>query len=962
MDKALKILSLLCMLIFAASCGYIGEAPLESKVVYETTDLAVCDIDTDAFSEMMERNIDEAIKCLEQNFRDFQKGVEHDGSGAIDRSVISTFIARFMKEERDSILNSLDLLFKINMLILKDKPDFISAENITNISKLLLITNHSAVTIKKVIDELDGLHGKYTNEQLKQKREQFKKGIENFSQNVSMIINSSMGEEQSLDLEDLIEDIADMVENNQEESAANNFEVEDIKDLLALKTVLVGGKQTVLTSGEVISLLHNLPTLALIVFDANYTKKEQIGGEIQLFREYRRLISEFQTIFKYRNPSELLFTKDDVYKIAEYAADYDDKDDLDLDKAKSYVDAFFALKDHAVSKGNENVHVADVDRLAFYAKLALEAIASGSKVNDLVDEENRSTRERRSEAETILLDAQEEMLKLFQTRNVGLPEFDLQNLVTDIASALSDVDDIDFDFDLIKLGAPLKRLIVGGAKTDFNVEQLQVLISKVKDLGLIFFDVVDFDKEHFSSDKNMYSFFIDTINNIKSQLFTFQNEEEVELMTLPELVLFADKATDNEYNISKFEETIDVVITKFINGISGKLTVKDVRTILNYGHELSEGSYYNEVAYTNNEIILKSPRKLKAKQLASLNRSDSSKITFKPISYYHREFGILVEDLYLYRTEDGNHHYNHDIVRTRYGLNEASLFRFATKKLLAGYCPGNNPNPETCGVNAEELNRFLWDFKPLLEEIKLWSENIESFANNCLYLMDLFQTVSNGDMKIGLKEGTEYFGLIASAVTMGNDILEGLKKTCVNQTVGTDEERDEEPTFLMGCFNDNVLKIWLEDYGYNKYLKSFNRYLKGASDREVKNLVVYLEKFVKDEPDSPIMNKRWITLFAGAILNVESMLIRFDKNRNNILDPYEVDQAYEVYKFLIMELGGLSGSKAKYAKSAFKFMVKEMKFPGTMDVLKYHYNPFASKDITARRINVASILYYFATM
>lgn len=955
-----KFIAIFSILFFIASCGYVGEKPIESKVVYETTDLATCDIDADAFSEMMERNIDDAISCLEQNFRDFQKGVEHDGSGDIDRSIISTFINRFMSGERSSILNSLDVLFKINMIILKDKPDFISSSNIANISKLLLITNHSAVKVKRIIDALDKMNENYTLGQLKELRADFKSSIESFSNGVATIINSTMGSDQTLNLTELIDDIAEMVEESDDKDS--NFEIEDLSDLLALKKILVGGKKEELTSGEVVDLLKNLPTLSLIVFDAYYSKKETFGGEIGLYREYRRLISEFQTIFINRAQDEVVFTKDDLYELAKYAADYKDDDDLDEDEAKAFADAFFTIKDHAISKGDDSVLVSDIDPIAFYGKLALEGIASGGKIFDLIDEESRSIQERRIEAQSILNEAQEEMESLYSNRAHGLPEFDLKKMIKELADDLEEVDDLFVDLDLIELGVPLKKVIIGGTRTNFNMSQLQLLIEKIQSIGMIAFDFAEFDTDNYENDQDMYSFLINLINKVKTHIFKFANEEYEVIFPLHELVKFADKATDNEYNIGKFEETIDVIITKFIKGSAGKLTIKDIRSILNYGLELAEGGSYYEVAYAKNESKLNKNIKLKPKDMIKVSAAEVPEISLNPVSYYQREFGILVRDLRLYRTKDGDHHYGHKIVRTKYGLTEASLFRFAAKKLLEGYCAGDNPDPEKCGVDADQLNLFLNDFKPLLEEVKLWSANIQSFANNCLYLMDLFQTVSDGNMKIGIREGTEYIALILSAIRIGDDILEGLDKRCANQTVGDDQEREDEPTYLMKCFRDNVLDIWMNEYGYKNYLTAFNSYLKNASSAEVENLVIYLEQFVKDEPDSPIMNKRWITLFAGAILNVESMLIRFDTNEDNFLNPNEVDSAYEVYKTLIIDLGELSGSKERFAKSAFKYMVKEMKFPGVKDVLIYHFNPFASKKVSAERIHIASILNYFATM
>lgn len=1176
----LKQLFCLASLFLLGSCGFVGEKPLESKEIYTSSQIGACDIDGEAFAKFLEEDIDQAIRCLEQNFKDFSNNVESDNQQLLNKGQISLFVEKYMEDQKDSVLKALDLLFKINMLILKDHPDYISAANFPQVSKLLLVTNRSAVKLKRIYDSLD--REEISKKEIEEKRVELQATINFFSKNIVEIINSVMGPSREINLTELIEDLKNTLGDDQRVK----IDMDQVNDLLVLKTILVGGNKEVLTTNEVLRLLDNLPTLVMVIYDAYYARDYHFSnGELGLYRHYGKVVDQFKTIFASRNGQEQLFTKEESFKIADYIADYDDADKIDRNKARGMVEAFFVLKSHAVSPSQEVVQVFDVEKLFFYAQMVLESTASISEINKILDSEATEAIKRQRFAQ-ITAEAQRNLLDIFNKRSISIGNIDLQKLIedlkkvvkkykldieietiedliplkkaiasghktivadADIALALSklqeialigydfvytkkenfDDKNIDFlksyssllprllnvfngrtekeelftiadaykfgnylarrdqeddleeedikplidslfalkqeviggtnsvvvkdlkyvvfygqmlldavgplldmanliteeddgslqaknelrqqiehllalgqkqllgtykakaftlpafdlmklvkairpgieeseiaevDFDLIEKLIPLKKVILGGTKTDFNQDQLKILIDKFPSLFLMAYDASNYKAEDYQRDEDKFGFFIDLIRQGKSMIFNFANPKNELIYTLEELVATIDYATDSEYNVSKFSDSIETLVVKFLKGSPNRLTVQDIKTLLNYAEEMAEGVFYNSLAYDHNTYLLNHPGRIEGKHLRSFPVEKQNRLNAKRVSELHREFSILVEKLRFYRTKEGQQYYSHDTIRTKYGLNEASMGRFAVKRLLEAYCPAPNNNPESCGVSDKILNDFLHDFKSLLVEVNLWSSNMKTFASNVLYLADLFQTQSNGDQRIGLDEGTEYVGLILTAVKMADEVKNGLVERCGNYTQGTLEEQEANPTIELGCFRQNVLDVWLNQLGYKNYLTAFARYYKESSPAVMQEYIQYLEQFVHENKDENFMRVRDITLFIGAIQNVESMLIRFDINRNNFLNPNEVDQAFGVYENLIVDLGGLSGSKRQYAKSAFLFMVKEMTFPSTSDVLKFHYNPFASKEVSAHRLNVASILYYFTTL
>ena len=125
---------------------------------------------------------------------------------------------------------------------------------------------------------------------------------------------------------------------------------------------------------------------------------------------------------------------------------------------------------------------------------------------------------------------------------------------------------------------------------------------------------------------------------------------------------------------------------------------------------------------------------------------------------------------------------------------------------------------------------------------------------------------------------------------------------------------------------------------------------------------MHIEGFSREyeDPDMPITQRDY-GMIIGALLNIESTFIRFDKDEDNVLNREELDQAFLLYRSAIISLAELSGSREKYAKSIFLYLVKNKKVPNKVQLLNFHYNPFINKDIVAKRLNLGAVLYFLVS-
>ena len=101
------IFSLLCL----SSCGLNDEKPADADV-YDLSNLeGSCELNTDALTDILEKDIKKDIDCLESNLNQFVDFVRRADSNFINRTELSKFIIKFFPESRNIAGDLLKLVF-----------------------------------------------------------------------------------------------------------------------------------------------------------------------------------------------------------------------------------------------------------------------------------------------------------------------------------------------------------------------------------------------------------------------------------------------------------------------------------------------------------------------------------------------------------------------------------------------------------------------------------------------------------------------------------------------------------------------------------------------------------------------------------------------------------------------------------------------------------------------------------
>ncbi len=593
-----------------------------------------------------------------------------------------------------------------------------------------------------------------------------------------------------------------------------------------------------------------------------------------------------------------------------------------------------------------------------------EAIIITNVLKDIAKEENQS---RFFELRKLFKEALERFslstIKIMESRGVEVNDQRL-NLKKFIQEAALKLGNKDIDEETIDSLLFLKQIVVSGEKEIITSTELQSLVTKFPKLLTLTFDIYNAKRENFNSTTEYSKYILDGIKTLY-EVFAFE-QLDIKLFTIDEALNLIKKYFKNlNIDVRKFKPSIIALKEKLIGGPKETFMLSDLKKTLDMVIDVNEKIYFDNITFdTRSQFLLNNKNKINHTELSPIYPKEYRSFSARRLQELTRNFNQIIVDFKYFREDMKTHaYYGTQYRRTKYGVVEVSLMRWLANKLMNGY--GHFEKGEM-QVNLKEFEKFLVDMKPILEELKMWSPNFNTFARNTVLLSDLFQSQSNGDGLVNEREVTEYLTMVLSATIATNETREKLKDYC---DPGINED---DALFEVRCFNDHFYNSFLNRAGLKKYFPRLNEYVNTSPIAEAQSYLRGVEGFARDinDPNIP-MNKRDSILTIGSMINVETTFIRFDSNRDNIIDYAELMEAFKVYKDSIISLANLSKEQISYAPSIFLYMVSKMEVPpsGTwMDNLYFFtFHKCVSNEfcrttmmdpILAKRLNIGTLLYY----
>lgn len=549
------------------------------------------------------------------------------------------------------------------------------------------------------------------------------------------------------------------------------------------------------------------------------------------------------------------------------------------------------------------------------------------------------------------------LVKMMEGRDSETANLDIIEVVKNFLKQ----NDEDNLLDKIKGMLFVKRILLGGDKSLLTNREMKKLVRNIPELTAIVFDLVKMKKINFTDQEAQYELIHEDIKKLESLLILPANSTE-NLFHLDEVIEASKPFAESFIDLTKYPNTVfevkKVLVDSRHNPSATKfVTRKDFTVMLNHVYKiLEEGLFFGQLSRKYHDLI-ESPLRIS-------HPMDDFPVNTPEETAYLKHFR---EILYGYRFFKGDFDapfYSNTFHRNPKAINEIALLEYALKLMMNFYgteteVPGKyaffiNVDKDPAKYKNDLLDVML-KYRDLLLDKKLIILGREiASSENTFMLANLFQYQSNGSGFIDLTEATEFGYTIISGITIGDYIKSELRIAC--KTDGTNRE------IPLDCFQQhffNVLRNKYEDY-FPKMFKFVDDNINNGD--AVQKLIEMTGKFARPCPDKTTLNDNDMVSILGGLLNVESTLIRYDTNQDNVLDYPELNDAYKVYEANIKALVKKAASyMVPLSKEIFLFLVKYQMMPDPKkpdSVVKFaKFLLFEKKDsVTGDRTAVAGIL------
>jgi len=719
---------------------------------------------------------------------------------------------------------------------------------------------------------------------------------------------------------------------------------ETLSAILGIKKAFLGGSGNFLTDNEIKSFLVKASSLASLVFDAQYMDdlKFNSKNERLLFLS-RRLEEARPLLFAGKNFSndEIVFSKDQILSLIKRA-------NLNQSIQENAEAGFDILKNYLLSGNTEGLSYKDVNTLLSYGRVALEAIQILNTFKEKTDSINPSNFLNESTLFYQEIDKQILHIKeIVESTGVLPASLRLDKLIEEANRSFK----LNESPEILAAALGIKKILLGGNENILSDKEILILLSKASLLGSLTFDVTKITEKFFAKDYFYYDFLLPRLDKINA--LTNQNFAETEsIIDIGDLLALVERFAPSLL-VVRFKPSADALLKKIYNTDAPKLQYKPFKSILADARKALEIATYSATVYDLHADDLNKTAPIVASFPFVLQGSFRN-IPNENLKNWHDNFNKVAMSYRFFQDENKLQYFGKEIHRFRANFIMTSLFRWGVRIIIDHYGRPDPTNPKAPYVGiADDLKAFMVDIKSILESQGLWTRKYATFSRNMLLLSDLFQFQSNGTLNCDEDELTEYVNLVFTAVTMNDNIYNDLLTVCPTSPTGIDDNIG----FEQECVVTHYGEFFLEKNNYKQQLPLMNIYRGQISAEEFNNFIRNVVRFARENPETTPMDKHEVTLFTGALMNIESTYMRFDVNKDGVIDYQELEQAFKIYQKAIILVAKMTPAQEKYAFSVFLYMIKFMKIPTQTELAKFHY--FGSKKtIVAKRLNIGAILYY----
>lgn len=291
-----KIIILFLLSLLTLSCSNDLK---KSEIKKEKFSLPLsCEIDSDAFSNIVKENIEPEIDCLGETFEFFIEAVKTDRPGYLSKKELLNFAKQQMPEQVDNLNVAVKAMFYVGQLMFAEDGQYLHGDHVKDIIDILKVVNREIISIyfNLVTDKLShplSYHQK--------KRSEGMAAVEKIVESMKKVFKKERTQVDKVSILDFLQLF----------QTDKNFDtIEVAKSFLFAKKLLIGGESHSITHTEFLSIIENLPHLVSLAFDIIRFEKISFENEAGWIEFFKAIIvhARENIIQKDLNTNEVIFT------------------------------------------------------------------------------------------------------------------------------------------------------------------------------------------------------------------------------------------------------------------------------------------------------------------------------------------------------------------------------------------------------------------------------------------------------------------------------------------------------------------------------------------------------------------------------------------------------------------------------------------------------------------------------
>ncbi len=534
----------------------------------------------------------------------------------------------------------------------------------------------------------------------------------------------------------------------------------------------------------------------------------------------------------------------------------------------------------------------------------------------------------------------------------------------------------------------IKRTFLGGQSNDLTHIELDNALLKLPELGEVAYDLVKFGSFGFKDDAQSMidDVYLKDLQTIKNNLHFGRDSYEALFTVTDVLNSIKELELDLGFDLSNYPNEI-MKLKGTLLGSTGEFfsSIEVVNLIDHLSNVLEEGSFFFRV-YAMYEDELNSTAPL-------TNDFSDFPVDTSLEEQYLEHFSKIANQYRFFKGDYRAPYFSFEHYRNPLAILEISALEYLVKLVMKDYGAPSEGARGGYHMTLEETIALMQDYRRFLRDQgivtigKVMGGEVVGAAENLVLMSTLFQYQSNGCddyVCMEVPEITEFLVTLFTALSVKDFFTEEMQKVCSSEV-------DEFNRIYPDCFRRNFVKV-LETPNPEDEFRSLSDYMpllssyiveltdelpEGAPPTDSEGYMKFLtetESFTRtcryyDEGETepvPMKANDAFAVFAG-MLNVESTLLKFDKNQNNKLDGFgrnnEVLEAYySTYQGAIEALVAEQGGPllTKLSRQIFQYLIKYGKVPETddfgaiKDFVKFLFSRYKNADAT--RTTISTIL------